>query len=113
MKNSKFLSTDVITEFRGRGDEIRIYPLNFREFVSAYDGTEDEAWDNTFVYGGLPLILSMRTVADKALYLSLLFQKVYLSDIIGRNRIKNIEVPRQGDAGTEYNKKLNELWSKR
>ena len=89
--NSKFLSTDIITEFRGRGDEIRIYPLIFREFVSVYDGTEDEAWDDYFVYGGLPLILSMRTVADKASYLSSLFQKVYISDIVERNRIKNIE----------------------
>lgn len=89
--NSKFLSTDVITEFRGRGDEIRIYPLIFREFVSAYDGTEDEAWDDYFVYGGLPLILSMRSVADKASYLLSLFQKVYISDIVERNRIKNIE----------------------
>lgn len=89
--NSRFLSTDVITEFRGRGDEIRIYPLVFREFVSVYDGTEDEAWDDYFVYGGLPLVLSMKTTADKASYLSSLFQKVYISDIVERNRIKNIE----------------------
>lgn len=89
--NSKFLSTDVITEFRGRGDEIRIYPLSFREFVSAYEGSEDEAWDDYFVYGGLPLILSMKTASDKAAYLSSLFQKVYLSDIVDRNHIKNAE----------------------
>lgn len=89
--NSRFLSTDVITEFRGRGDEIRIYPLNFREFVSVYDGTEEEAWDDYFVYGGLPLVLSMKTVSDKAAYLSSLFQKVYLSDIVERNKIKNTE----------------------
>lgn len=89
--NSKFLSTDVITEFRGRGDEIRIYPLNFREFVSVYDGTEDEAWDDYFIYGGLPLVLSMKTVSDKAAYLSSLFQKVYISDIVERNKIRNAE----------------------
>lgn len=89
--NSKFLSTDLITEFRGRGDEIRIYPLNFREFVSVYDGTEDEAWDDYFVYGGLPLVLSMKTASDKAAYLSSLFQKVYISDIVDRNKIKNTE----------------------
>lgn len=89
--NSRFLSTDVITEFRGRGDEIRIYPLCFREFVSAYDGTEAEAWDDYFIYGGMPLILSMKTDSDKAAYLSSLFQKVYISDIVERNKIKNIE----------------------
>lgn len=88
--NSKFLSSDVITEFRGRGDEIRIYPLCFREFVSAYEGTEDEAWDDYFIYGGLPLVLSMKTVSDKAAYLSSLFQKVYISDIVERNKVKNI-----------------------
>lgn len=89
--NSKFLSTDVITEFRGRGDEIRVYPLSFREFLSVYNGSEAEAWDDYFIYGGLPLILSMKTVADKASYLSSLFQKVYISDIVERHKIKNIE----------------------
>ena len=89
--NSRFLSTDVITEFRGRGDEIRIYPLSFREFSSAHTGTPDEAWDDYFNYGGLPLILSMETVEDKVEYLSNLFQKVYISDIVDRHRIRNIE----------------------
>lgn len=89
--NSRFLSTDVITEFRGRGDEIRMYPLSFREFLSACGGSEESAWDEYFVYGGLPLILSMKTASDKAAYLSSLFQKVYLSDIVDRHRIKNTE----------------------
>lgn len=61
------------------------------EFLSAYDGTEEGAWDEYFVYGGLPLILSMRTASDKAAYLSSLFRKVYLSDIVDRNKIKNME----------------------
>lgn len=87
--NSKFLSSDLITEFRGRGDEIRIYTLSFREFVSVYDGSLDEAWDEYFNYGGLPLILSMETVEDKIEYLTSLFQKVYLSDIVERNKIRN------------------------
>lgn len=87
--NSKFLSSDLITEFRGRGDEIRIYTLSFREFVSVYDGSLDEAWDEYFNYGGLPLILSMETVEDKIEYLTSLFQKVYLSDIIERNKVRN------------------------
>lgn len=89
--NSKFLSTDVITEFRGRGDEIRIYPLSFREFVSAHNGTEEEAWDDYLNYGGLPLVLFMKTAVDKIAYLSSLFQKVYISDIVERNNIKNTE----------------------
>lgn len=89
--NSKFLSSDVITEFRGRGDEIRVYPLSFREFVSVYDGSQDEAWDDYFNYGGLPLVLSMETVEDKVEYLTSLFQKVYLSDIVERNKVRNKE----------------------
>lgn len=89
--NSKFLSSDVITQFRGRGDEIHVYPLSFREFCSVYEGTPEEAWDDYFNYGGLPLILSMTAEADKAEYLSSLFQKVYLSDIIERHRVRNRE----------------------
>lgn len=89
--NSKFLSSDVITQFRGRGDEIHVYPLNFREFSSAFDGTPDEAWDDYFNYGGLPLVLSMATAEDKAEYLSNLFQKVYLSDIVERHKVRNKE----------------------
>ena len=89
--NSKFLSSDVITEFRGRGDEIRMYPLSFREFFSAYHGSEDEAWDDYFTYGGLPLILSRETTEEKAEYLISLFQKVYLRDIIDRQNVRNRE----------------------
>jgi len=89
--NSKFLSSDVITEFRGRGDEIRIHPLSFREYTSAYDGTTDEAWDDFFNYGGLPLILSRKTPEEKSEYLNALFQKVYLSDIVDRHKIRNKE----------------------
>ena len=87
--NSKFLSSDLITEFRGRGDEIRIYTLSFREFVSVYDGSLDEAWDEYFNYGGLPLILSMEMVGDKTTYLTSLFQKMYVSDIVERNKVRN------------------------
>ncbi|MDE5778767.1 MAG: ATP-binding protein [Lachnospiraceae bacterium] len=87
--NSKFLSTDIITEFRGRGDEIRIYPLSFKEFFSVYNGSFDEAWDEYFTYGGLPQIVSMNTVKQKTDYLSNLFSKVYITDVIERNRIQN------------------------
>jgi predicted AAA+ superfamily ATPase len=87
--NSKFLSSDIITEFRGRGDEIRVYPLCFREYAAAHGGTTEEAWDDYFIYGGLPLILSRRTPEEKVEYLQTLFQKVYLSDIVDRHKVRN------------------------
>ncbi len=89
--NSKFLSSDVITEFRGRGDEIRIYPLSFAEFMSVYDGTVDEGWDDYFNYGGLPLVLSCPTPEEKSEYLISQFKKVYISDLIERHTIRNEE----------------------
>ena len=89
--NSKFLSSDVITEFRGRGDEIRIYPLSFSEFMSVYDGTVDEGWDDYLNYGGLPLVLSCPTPEEKSEYLISQFKKVYISDLIDRHTIRNEE----------------------
>lgn len=90
--NSKFLSSDIITEFRGRGDEIRIFPLTFSEFCSAYDGNTDDAWDEYIVYGGLPKILSFHSEDEKAKYLKQLFDKTYVSDIVERNHIQRIDV---------------------
>lgn len=89
--NSHFLSTDVITEFRGRGFEIQMHPLCFREFVSAFDGSEDEAWDMYFNYGGMPALFGLRTVSDKVAYLGQLFQQVYLKDILERHNIRNLD----------------------
>ncbi len=89
--NSRFLSSDLVTEFRGRGDEVRIYPLSFREYCSVYAGSVDEAWDDFFTYGGLPLILSRETPEEKADYLMSLFQTVYLSDIVDRHKVRNRE----------------------
>lgn len=89
--NSKFLSSDIITEFRGRGDEIRVYPLSFKEYMSVHNGTIEEGWDDYFNYGGLPLILMQDTPEDKADYLISLFNKVYLSDIVDRHKIRNQE----------------------
>lgn len=89
--NSKFLSSDLITEFRGRADEVRIHPLSFREYCSAFRGSAEEAWDDFVTYGSLPLILSRRTAEDKAQHLTSLFQKVYLSDIVDRHRVRNRE----------------------
>ena len=91
--NSKFLSSDIITEFRGRGDEIRVYPLNFSEFYSVYGDDFDKAWIMYCNYGGMPLCLSMETVADKAKYLTSLFDTTYLADIINRNNLRgNVEI---------------------
>lgn len=87
--NSKFLSTDILTEFRGRGDEIKIYPLSFAEYCSVYDGAISDAWKDYYTYGGMPLILSCADDEAKADYLSNLFKKVYISDIIERNNIRN------------------------
>lgn len=89
--NSRFLASDLVTEFRGRGDEIRIYPLSFREYCSVYKGSTDEAWDDYFTYGGLPLILSRETAEEKSEYLTSLFRKVYISDIVERHKIRNSE----------------------
>ena len=91
--NSKFLSSDIITEFRGRGDEIRVYPLNFSEFYSVYGGDFDRAWLMYCNYGGMPLCLTMETPADKAKYLTDLFETTYLADIINRNNLRgNTEI---------------------
>lgn len=86
--NSKFLSSDILTEFRGRGDEVRIYPLSFSEFVSAYEGSTDDAWYQYVTYGGLPLILTRNTPEQKSKYLIDLMRKVYLDDIIDRNSLR-------------------------
>lgn len=91
--NSRFLSTDIITEFRGRGDEIRVYPLCFSEFYSVFGGEFDKAWIMYCNYGGMPLCLSMQTQADKATYLTGLFDTTYLADIINRNNLRgNVEI---------------------
>ena len=86
--NSKFLSSDIATEFRGRGDEIRIYPLSFSEFLSEYNGNKNDAWRDYITYGGLPLILSLESSQQKSNYLHNLYQTVYLKDLIDRNGIK-------------------------
>ena len=87
--NAKFLSKDVITEFRGRGDEIHMLPLSFGEFFSVYDGDYKMALDEYLTYGGLPQILSYKTEKQKVDYLKGLFEKTYISDIVGRYHVKN------------------------
>lgn len=87
--NAKFLSKDIITEFRGRGDEIHISPLSFKEFYSVYNGTKEDGWKEYCLYGGLPKILEYKTDEDKALYLKNIFEETYLMDIKERHKIRN------------------------
>ena len=86
--NSKFLSKDVITEFRGRGDEIHIYPLTFKEFMQVYEGDIYHGWAEYVIYGGLPLTVTMKTEEQKINYLTKLFEETYLKDIIERHHIE-------------------------
>ncbi len=85
--NSKFLSSDVMTEFRGRGDEVRVHPLCFSEFLSAYDGNKYDAFTEYSMYGGLPLVLSRASDADKSKYLTDILKNLYVRDVIERNRL--------------------------
>ena len=89
--NSKFLSSDIVTEFRGRGDEIRIYPLSFVEFYDAFDGEYDDAWEEYMIYGGLPQVVQFSVERQKAEYLKNIFADVYIKDVVERNRIRNID----------------------
>lgn len=86
--NSKFLSKDVITEFRGRGDEIHIFPLTFKEFMQVYEGDMYHGWAEYSIYGGLPLTVTMKTEEQKINYLTKLFEETYLKDIIERHHIE-------------------------
>ncbi|WP_296851402.1 ATP-binding protein [Treponema sp.] len=87
--NAKFLSKDIITEFRGRGDQIHLYPLSFAEFFHEYDGSRESAWREYSLYGGLPKIYTMSAPQDKASYLESIFLETYLRDILERNDVRN------------------------
>ena len=89
--NAKFLSKDIITEFRGRGDEVHMYPLSFSEFMSVYDGDKRDGWNEYMIYGGIPLVLNQKTHEQKSVFLKSLFNEVYITDILSRNRIRNRE----------------------
>jgi len=86
--NSRFLSSDVVTEFRGRGDEIHVWPLSFREFMSVYEGSKEDGWAEYRLYGGLPQLLTQVGDDKKADFLRRLYRTVYLRDIYERNRIE-------------------------
>lgn len=87
--NAKFLSKDIITEFRGRGDEVHMYPLTFSEYMSVFEGEKADGWRDYVLYGGLPLVLSFATPDQKSDFLKSLFEETYISDIIGRNNVRN------------------------
>ncbi len=87
--NSRFLSSDIVTEFRGRGDEIRVYPLSLNEYCTGTGLSPRDAWRDYYTYGGLPQVLSLESPKKKTDYLTNLFESVYLVDIIERHRIKN------------------------
>ena len=89
--NSRFLSKDVITEFRGRGDEIHIFPLTFKEFMQVYEGDMYRGWADYMLYGGLPLTATMKTEEQKISYLTRLFEETYLKDIIERYHIEKAQ----------------------
>ena len=89
--NSKFLSKDVVTEFRGRGTEIRVWPLTFKEFYDVVGGDRAEAWNSYYTYGGLPQVTQISSAQQKEEYLINLFELTYLSDIIERNHIRNTD----------------------
>ena len=86
--NSRFLSSDVVTEFRGRGDEIHVWPLSFKEFMTAYDGSKEDGWAEYRLYGGLPQLLTQVGDEKKANFLRRLYRTVYLRDIYERNNIE-------------------------
>lgn len=87
--NAKFLSKDIITEFRGRGDELHINPLSFSEFMSEYDGNKYDGWKEYVLYGGLPPVVLLPTPEQKIELLKNLFKETYINDIIGRHNVKN------------------------
>ena len=89
--NSKFLSKDVITEFRGRGDEVHVYPVSFREHMEVFDGDKYEGWSSYVTFGGLPLTVTMATDEQRMAYLTGLFEETYIKDIIERNHIEKVQ----------------------
>ena len=87
--NAKFLSKDIITEFRGRGDEMHMNPLSFSEFMSVYDGNKYDGWHDYILYGGLPSVVQLHNSEQKIEYLKNIFEETYINDIIGRHKVKN------------------------
>lgn len=87
--NSKMLSSDILTQFRDRGDEIRVYPLSFAEFYNEYEGDKRGAWQDYYTYGGMPFAISLESHEEKSRYLKDLFDRTYIKDVLERHEIKN------------------------
>ena len=87
--NARFLSKDIITEFRGRGDELHMQPLTFAEFMSAYDNNPYDGWKEYILYGGLPPVVMLQSAEEKIEFLKRLFAETYINDIVGRHKIRN------------------------
>jgi hypothetical protein len=87
--NSRMLSSDIVTEFKDRGDEIRVNPLSYGEFYAAFEGEKRHAWREYYTYGGMPRVLYLKTHEEKGKYLKDLFAKTYISDVLEHNRIAN------------------------
>lgn len=87
--NAKFLSKDIITEFRGRGDQVHLQPLSFSEFMTSFDGYEHDGWQQYITFGGLPKLLEMKTDQEKSEYLKSIFEETYIKDIVERNNVRN------------------------
>lgn len=85
--NSKMLSSDIITEFRDRGDEVRVYPLSYKEFYNSYEGNKNKAWREYYTYGGMPLAVTKKTPEEKSKYLQDLFTGTYIKDVLERHKI--------------------------
>ena len=90
--NSHMLSSDILTQFRGRGDEVHVLPLSYKEFHDAFDGDERYAWREYLTYGGMPYVLYLKTHEEKSKYLKDLFENVYIKDVLERNRILNDKI---------------------
>lgn len=115
--NSKFLSSDIITEFRGRGEDIKVYPLSYYEFMSIYKGDKLDGWVEYITYGGLPLVVSMQSDERKTAYLKEQQKNVYINDVIERNHIKNdaelvslVEIISSGIGSLSNPKKLSDTF---
>lgn len=89
--NSKMLSSDILTQFRDRGDEIKVYPLSYQEFYEQYDGDKRGAWRDYYTYGGMPLVWTLETHEERSRYLRDLFSRTYIKDVLERNKIKKDE----------------------
>lgn len=87
--NSKMLSSDILTQFRDRGDEIKVYPISFREYCDLYGGDKRNAWTEYYTYGGMPIVFSKESHEEKSKYLRDLLQRTYIKDVVERHNIQN------------------------